>query len=141
VTRTSEGVGNVPGSPRDCWGESSEHDSACYIITRTNTTTATQWRVSKGIVDALNIFDRTAPTPLRPTRFNAFVFDLLPHDYVFSAGSRIAAVVVGSYPGYSIIADTNAAGITVDLSKSALILPVVGGMRAAADAGIPRTGG
>ena len=140
VTRTSDGVANVAGNPRDCWGESSATDSACYIMTQTNTTTATQWRVSKGIVDGLNIYDRTTPTPLRPNRYNGFVFDLQPHDYKFSAGSRLAAVVVGSYPGYSSQADTNAAPITIDLSRSALILPVVGGLRAAADAGIPRTG-
>ncbi len=138
VTRTSDGVANVPGNPRDCWGESSANDSACYIITQTNTTTSTAWRVSKGIVDGLNIHDITTPTPLKPNRGNSFVFDLQPHDYKFSAGSRLAAIVVGSYPSYSSQADPNAANITIDLKRSSLLLPVVGGLRAADAAGIPR---
>ncbi len=137
VTTTSDGVANVPGSPRDCWGPEVVGDfSSCYIQTQTNTTNQTQWRVSKGIVDGQNIYDYTTQTPLRPNKWYNFDYVLLPNDYVFPVGSRIGVVLVGSYSGYSSVAVTNAAEVTIDLGNSRISLPIVGGKRAAFDAGI-----
>lgn len=137
VSTSSEGVGNVESGEEDCWGESSAADDACYVITEKRTTTATQWRVSKGIVDALNIYDVTTPTPLVPDDFYQFEFELLPVDYVFEAGHQIGIIVVGSYRSYSSVAESNAATITLSVSDSRLALPIVGGLRAASAAGIP----
>jgi X-Pro dipeptidyl-peptidase len=140
VTTSSEGVANVPGNPTDCWGESSTYDSACYIQTQTNTTNASQWRVTKGIVDGQNIYDYTTQTPLNPNRYYNFAYNLLPIDYVFPAGSRIGVVLVGSYTSYGSVTVSNAAEVTIDLGNSRIALPIVGGKRAAFDAGITDSG-
>jgi X-Pro dipeptidyl-peptidase len=140
VTTSSEGVANVPGNPTDCWGESSTYDSACYIQTQTNTTNASQWRVTKGIVDGQNIYDYTTQTPLNPNRYYNFAYNLLPIDYVFPAGSRIGVVLVGSYTSYGSVTVSNAAEVTIDLGNSRIALPIVGGKRAAFHAGITDSG-
>ncbi len=137
VSTSSEGVGNVESGEEDCWGESSASDDACYVITEKRTTTDTQWRVSKGIVDALNIYDVTTPTPLVPDDFYEFEFELLPVDYVFEEGHQIGIIVVGSYRSYSSQREFNEATITLSVSDSRLALPIVGGLRAASAAGIP----
>ncbi len=136
MSRTSEGVVNQSGNPRDCWGESSAIDSACYIMTQTSLTTATQWRVTKGIVDGRNVDDYSTDTLLVPDGWNEFRFPLLPVDYEFKAGSRIGVIVVGSYSGYSAATVNNAAQITIDLRESNIRLPIIDGRRGALDAGI-----
>ena len=65
-----------------------------------------------------------------------FNFPLLPEDYVFKAGHRIGIVVVGSYSQYSSIADQTRANITLNVHESGIVLPIVGGSRAALEAGL-----
>ena len=78
----------------------------------------------------------TSPENLVPGTEYQFDFPLLPEDYVFKAGHRIAFVVVGSYPGYGSQADQTQANITVNITKSILELPVVGGEEALKAAGL-----
>jgi X-Pro dipeptidyl-peptidase len=64
-----------------------------------------------------------------------FSFPLLPEDYVFETGHQIAVILVGSYPSYSSLADQTRANITVSGRFSKILLPIVGGEKAALAAG------
>jgi X-Pro dipeptidyl-peptidase len=131
---TGDGIRTL--TTEDCWGESSANDEPCYRQTETRTVTAEIERVTKGILDARNRTDLTTPTDLIPGKEYLFDFPLLPEDYVFKAGHRIAFVVVGSYPGYGSQADQTRANITINLTKTVLELPVVGGEEALKAAGL-----
>jgi X-Pro dipeptidyl-peptidase len=120
----------------DCWGASGEHDDACYPILERRLVTADREVVTKGVRDALNLRSRHVATPLVPGRQYAVDLTLLPEDYTFKAGHRIAVVIVGSYRDYSTVADTNRANITVSVKGSRITLPVVGGQAAARAAGV-----
>jgi X-Pro dipeptidyl-peptidase len=120
----------------DCWGETSPADDPCYFQTETRTVTAEIERVTKGILDARNRNSLTTPEDLVPGEEYLFDFPLLPEDYIFKAGHRIAFVIVGSYPGYGSLADQTRANITVNLTETTLELPVVGGEAALKAAGL-----
>ena len=128
----------------DCWGESSAADSACYKdVGELVDTTATAWRVSKGVLDADHKDSLTDPAPIVPGRRYPFSFPLLPADYTFPASHRIGVVVVGSYRDYGTSTDTGTpAQITLSERASRITLPVVGGgatLRAAGLAGAAAT--
>jgi X-Pro dipeptidyl-peptidase len=136
VSRTGDGAINL--ATQDCWGEASANDDACYTQVGKRTTNVTQWRVSKGILDALNRSSYAFATPLVPNQEETFTFPLLPQDYVFPAGHRIGLVLVGSYSGYSSQADTNRATINLNITDTFFDLPVVGGKQALKQAGVDR---
>jgi X-Pro dipeptidyl-peptidase len=136
VSRTGDGIQNL--ATEDCWGESSATDDACYLQVVKRLTTVTQWRVSKGILDALNRSSYAVATPLVPDLEETFPFPLLPQDYVFPAGHRIGLVLVGSYSGYGSQADTNRATISLNVTDTVFELPVVGGKAALKRAGVDK---
>lgn len=133
ISRTGDGV--TTGATETCWGESTPADDGCYKEVIKTTTTATEWRVAKGILDAVNRDSLATPKALTPGTFYDFTFDLLPNDYTFPAGHQIGIVLVASYPGFSSQADTSGATITVDLRKSRVSLPIAGGLPAASASG------
>ncbi len=133
ISRSGEGITTL--MTEDCWGESSATDDACYRQVAKATTTATVWRVNKGIMDAVNRDSVRSPTPLEPGEFDDFSWDLLPNDYTFPVGHQIGLVVVGSYSGFSSQTDASGATITLDLAASRVTLPVVGGYDAAVASG------
>lgn len=140
VSRNSNGINTLATS--DCWGESSPADSACYKqVVEVTDFGITPWRVSKGILDALNRPSLTTPEQLTTDQRYDFSFPLIPHDYTFPAGHWIGVVIVGSYPGYPSIADTTGADITLSLQTSRVVLPIVGGYSAALAAGLAGTEG
>ena len=120
----------------DCWGENSAVDNACYFQTETRTVTAEIERITKGILDGRNRNSLTTPEDLIPGEEYYFDFPLLPEDYIVKAGHRLAFVIVGSYPGYGSQADQTRANITINLTKTTLELPVVGGEPALKAAGL-----
>ena len=132
----STGDGILTLATEDCWGETSPADDPCYRQTQTRTIVNTTERVTKGILDARNRNSLTTPTDLVPGEEYMFDWPFLPEDYIFKAGHRIAFVVVGSYPGYGSTADQTRANITINLTKSILELPVVGGEDALKAAGL-----
>jgi X-Pro dipeptidyl-peptidase len=138
ISRTSEGVASDPSGDESCWGESSATDNGCYRVTNTLTTQADLWRVSKGILDGQNRDSNAFATPLVPGREYEIRFPLLPNDYVFPAGNRLGVILVGSYRSYGAARLASRPTITVDTKLSRIDLPVVGGVRAAQEAGIPR---
>jgi X-Pro dipeptidyl-peptidase len=133
ITRTGEGI--TTSTTESCWGESSATDDACYKEVVKVTSEATDWRVAKGVLDAANRDWLESASPMVAGRFYDFSWDLLPNDYIFPAGHRIGIILVGSYPGFSSTAETNGANITVDLAKSKIMLPLVGGATTAQASG------
>ena len=121
--------------PEECFGLASATDDGCYRPIAYRPQNVSQWRVTKGIMDALNRNSLTTPEPLVVGQAYDFTFPMLPEDFVFPTGHRIGVVIVGSYPGYGSQADTTAATITLDLQQSRISLPIVGGYQAAVDAG------
>jgi X-Pro dipeptidyl-peptidase len=136
VSRTGDGARTL--TTQDCWGETSASDEACYFQVEKRLTTVTQWRVSKGILDALNRNSYAVAEPLIAGQEEAFTFPLLPQDYVFPAGHRIGLVLVGSYSGYSSQPDQNRATISLNVTETLFDLPVVGGKGALTRAGLEK---
>lgn len=133
ISRSGDGVTTL--MTEDCWGESTPTDDACYRQVAKATTSATQWRVAKGILDAMNRDSVSSPTPLVPDQPGDFTWDLLPNDYTFPAGHQIGVVIVGSYSGFSSQTDPSGATITLDLQASRITLPILGGYAGAAASG------
>ena len=136
VSRTGDGARTL--ATEDCWGETSATDEACYLQVEKRLTTVTQWRVSKGILDALNRNSYAVAELLTADQEESFTFPLLPQDYVFPAGHRIGLVLVGSYSGYSSQADQNRATISLNVTETLFDLPVVGGKQALERAGLEK---
>ena len=136
VSRTGDGAQTL--GTQDCWGEVSASDEACYFQVAKRLTNVTQWRVSKGILDALNRNSYAVAEPLIPGQEESFTFPLLPQDYVFPAGHRIGLVLVGSYSGYGSQADQNRATISLNVTETLFDLPVVGGKDALSRAGLEK---
>jgi X-Pro dipeptidyl-peptidase len=136
VSRSGDGARTL--ATEDCWGEASAADEACYLQVEKRLTTVTQWRVSKGILDALNRSSFAVPEPLTPGVEATFAFPLLPQHYVFPAGHWIGLVLLGSYSGYGSQADQNRATISVNVTETLFDLPVVGGKTALARAGLDK---
>ena len=138
ITRVSRSTGGIlTSSEEDCWGESSANDDACYRITTKRLQDATQWRVTRGIHDARNRTDLTAPTDLVTDQFYDFEWKLMPEDHVFEVGHRIGVILVMSYGGVSAANTNYGATLTVDLQNTSIELPLSGGYQAAVAAGIP----
>ena len=136
VSRTGDGARTL--ATQDCWGETSATDEACYLQVEKRLTNVTQWRVSKGILDALNRNSYAVAEPLIAGQEESFTFPLLPQDYVFAAGHRIGLVLVGSYSGYGSQADQNRATISLNVTETLFDLPVVGGKQALSRAGLEK---
>ncbi|HYK07843.1 MAG TPA: CocE/NonD family hydrolase C-terminal non-catalytic domain-containing protein, partial [Gaiellaceae bacterium] len=136
VSRQGDGAQTL--ATQDCWGEVSASDEACYFQVGKRITNVTQWRVSKGILDALNRNSYALAEPLTPGQEESFTFPLLPQDYVFPAGHRIGLVLVGSYSGYGSQADQNRATISLNVTETLFDLPVVGGKDALSRAGLEK---
>jgi X-Pro dipeptidyl-peptidase len=136
VSRTGDGARTL--ATEDCWGETSASDEACYLQVEKRLANVTQWRVSKGILDALNRNSYAVAELLTPGQEESFTFPLLPQDYVFPAGHRIGLVLVGSYSGYSSQADQNRATISLNVTETLFDLPVVGGKSALTRAGLEK---
>jgi len=124
----------------DCWGAEAVFggyaEEACYRQTETRVSTEPLELVAKGVLDAQNIDSLQVSTPLVPGQKYAPGVTLLPEDYVFHEGHQIGVVVLGSYSGYTSTPDRNGAEITVHFDSSRIQLPVVGGRRAAVEAGL-----
>ena len=142
---SGEGI-TTPDPTEDCWGENGANptlENACYRKTVKRIQTTTSELVTKGILDAVNRNSYAVAENLVPGQVYDFGFPLLPEDYVIPAGHQIGVVLVGSYSGYtaSTAQDepngaTPRANITVSGRFSKILLPIVGGKKAALAAGL-----
>src|SRR4051812_33900335 len=136
VNRTTDGITTLTTS--ECWGQMSTADNGCYKDVRENVdTTATRWRVTKGVLDAGHRTSRLTTTPIVADQRYPFSFPMLPYDYTFPVGHQIGVVIVGSYTSYGTTTSTTGAAITFSLKDSRITLPIVGGDAAALAAGVP----
>jgi X-Pro dipeptidyl-peptidase len=149
VSRSGEGISNT--TTRTCWGPSSDGtdctlgstctansavDNACYLEVSKPTQNVTQWRVSRGVLDSSN---RTSlwyadASPVTIDQKYRFGFPLMATEHVFAAGHRLGIVIVGTYSSYT--GGTTGSVFTVDTKASKVTLPLVGGYKAAVEAGI-----
>jgi X-Pro dipeptidyl-peptidase len=90
VNRTGDGILQT-NLPEECYGLASATDDGCYRPVARRLQNVTQWRVTKGILDALNRDSITTPEPLVPGQAYDFEFPLLPEDYVFPPGTGSAS--------------------------------------------------
>jgi X-Pro dipeptidyl-peptidase len=145
---SGEGITTLPtgAENEDCWGPAGSDptvENACYRKTVKRVQTTAMELVTKGILDAVNRNSYATAENLVPGQEYDFGFPLLPEDYVFQAGHRIGVVLVGSYSGYSASTGqdepngaTPRANITVSGRFTRILLPIVGGKKAALDAGL-----
>ena len=66
---------------------------------------------------------------IHPGSFYELEFELQPHDYMFQPGSRIGLMLLSSDRLFT-LRPPRGAVLTLDTTKSALSLPVVGGAQA-----------
>src|SRR6185436_4647016 len=101
------------------------------------TTTPTQWRVSKGILDSTNrdsLFTGMGSLATIGQKYE-FKWPTLPNDFTFVAGHRIGIVIGTNFSGYGSVNGTTQTAVTLDTKLSKVTLPVVGGFDSARDAG------
>jgi predicted acyl esterase len=89
--------------------------------------------LTRGWIDPANRNSDWAQVPLRPGRFYRIDFDMQPKDSVVPAGSRLALMVFSSDRDFTIRPGAGTQ-LTLDLARSSLALPVVGGSTALANA-------
>jgi X-Pro dipeptidyl-peptidase len=76
-----------------------------------------------------NYDSKVAGTPLTPGKYVTMTFDLEPDDQIIPAGKRIALMILSSDRDFTLW-PTPGTELTIDLSRTQLVLPVVGGAAA-----------
>ncbi|HEX6025745.1 MAG TPA: CocE/NonD family hydrolase, partial [Solirubrobacter sp.] len=162
VSTTDEGVANL--TTRRCWGDgapgnvcegkqigdsctlpSSDNDplrrieNACYLDVTKPITNVTQWRVTRGIRDTQNR-DSLWFGDVKPVTINEpyrVQFPTLPTEHTFKAGHQIGVIVGGTNTSQASGPNQpNNVPTTLDTRVSKVSLPIVGGYKAAVEAGI-----
>jgi predicted acyl esterase/methionine-rich copper-binding protein CopC len=82
--------------------------------------------VSRGWVDPQNRTSLYVDDPITPGEFYQISWTLDPKDYILTAGSRLALVVLSTDPGYS-VRPVDGTELAVRPALSSLTLPLVGG--------------
>jgi X-Pro dipeptidyl-peptidase len=85
--------------------------------------------VTRGWTDPQNRLSPWVTLPITPGREYSAELMLEPKDYVFAAGHRIEFVLMSSDYDYT-LRPRPGAGITLDVRRTGLALPIVGGARA-----------
>ena len=122
----SEGIRTL--DTESCHGQSTEADNACYFETEKSFTKDPIEIVSRGWLDARHRNSLRQSEPMVPGEKDRFRWEIFGDDYVFKKGHRLAVVIAGSDPDWTIPDEANAT-IDVILRKSKVVLPVVGGSR------------
>ncbi|WP_225828341.1 Xaa-Pro dipeptidyl-peptidase [Streptomyces naphthomycinicus] len=127
----AEGITTL--TDRTCWGESTAGDSACFKETRARTAAVDYTVVSRGWADLGHYASATEGVPLTPGRAYTMTLDLAATDHVVPAGHRLALVVAGTDKDL-IDPPSTTPTLSVDLSRTAAKVPLVGGAAAFARA-------
>ena len=120
------GEGITTGTTRSCYGESTAGDSACFLDTSADTTTVDHTVFSRGWADLGHYASLDHGVPLTPGKPYTMTIELAATDHVVPAGHRLALIVAGTDSGLILPPDTTPK-VTLDLSRSVLRLPLVGG--------------
>ena len=89
--------------------------------------------LTRGWMDPANRLSDWADAPVQPGKPYRMNVDLQPKDTVVPAGNRLALMVVSSDRDFTIRPPAGTR-LTLDLAHSSLVIPVVGGPKALADA-------
>ncbi|MCP3800445.1 hypothetical protein NLX83_14360 [Allokutzneria sp. A3M-2-11 16] len=127
---SGEGIRTL--STESCWGENRDGDNACYKDTATTTKQVDHEVLARGWADLSNHTSLNSSTPLRSGQNYTMTFRLSALDHVIPAGHQLA-VIIGGTDNSFITAPAQLPQITVDLSRTAFSLPLVGEL--------PTTGG
>ena len=121
-----DGEGITTLGTRSCYGESTPGDSACFLDTAADTTTVDHTVFSRGWADLGHYASQTHGVPLTPGKPYTITIQLAATDHVVPAGHRLALIVAGTDKDLIQPADTTPT-VAVDLARSVLRLPLVGG--------------
>jgi X-Pro dipeptidyl-peptidase len=122
------GVQNAATS--SCWGASSPVDSACFTDVVKNFVDSNAAVLSRGWVDAAHASSSANPTPLQPGEWRTITIALRAQDVLIAKGHTLALAVTLSDTEWTTPRPTGAT-VLVDLGRSTLNLPVVGGIQLA----------
>jgi X-Pro dipeptidyl-peptidase len=123
----SEGMNLVQDAERECFGESSFMDSACYLPLRREYTMKTAERVGRAAIDAANRDSLWTKSPLVPGQKVWVQVPVWGNDYTFLAGHRIGVVLIGTNRNYTERKTGPVPTFELDVDQSRITLPVVGG--------------
>ena len=82
--------------------------------------------ITRGWADPQNHKSLTESEPLKPGKFYSLKFDLQPDDQVIKKGQQIGLMVFSSDSQFTLLPEPGTE-LTIDLDKTSLTLPVVGG--------------
>jgi X-Pro dipeptidyl-peptidase len=131
INPANDGVKTDTVTPKDCVGDSTPTDSACYYRIIKNLQSTTSFRFTRGILDSSNRDSLDTGTPVTPGQEYEFKVEQLPVDYVIPAGHQLGVIIQGNFSGFG-TANTLGTTFTIDTKKSTVQLPVTGGQDAAA---------
>ncbi|MFF3466791.1 Xaa-Pro dipeptidyl-peptidase [Streptomyces sp. NPDC001984] len=123
----AEGINTL--TDRTCWGESTAGDSACFKVTKAKTTSVGATVFSRGWADLGNYASDRKGVPLTPGRAYTITLDLAATDHVVPKGHRLALIVAGTDRDL-IDPPSTTPTLTLDLSRTAARVPLVGGAAA-----------
>jgi X-Pro dipeptidyl-peptidase len=83
--------------------------------------------VSRGWMDPQNRNSLSVTEPMVPGEFYKLHFNMQPQDYVFPAGARVGIAIMSSDRDYTIRPPAGRE-LTLDLAKSSVTLPTLGGL-------------
>ncbi|MCW7943394.1 x-prolyl-dipeptidyl aminopeptidase [Streptomyces hygroscopicus] len=127
------GEGITTLTDRTCWGASATGDSACYRVTQAKKTAVSVTVFSRGWADLGHYASIRKGVPLTPGRAYTITLDLAATDHVVPKGHRLALIVAGTDKDL-IDPPSSTPTLTMDLSRTAARVPLVGGEAAFADA-------
>lgn len=82
--------------------------------------------ITRGWADPQNYKSITESEPLEPGKFYEMSFDLIPDDQVIPAGQQIGLMIFSSDNQFTVLPEPGTI-LTVDLDKTTIEIPVVGG--------------
>lgn len=121
VRDDGEGVKNL--GTQSCWGKATSYDDACYYDTAADTASFPLAVVARGWAR------------LKGDQENLITVDLAYNDVRIQPGDQLGIVIFGASPSWLVTIDHGTTPYTVDLAKSSLILPIVGELSTADNAG------
>ncbi|MEU6098574.1 Xaa-Pro dipeptidyl-peptidase [Streptomyces sp. NPDC047079] len=127
------GEGITTLTDRSCWGASTAGDSACFKVTQARKTDVASTVFSRGWADLGTYASDRKGVPLTPGTPYTITLDLAASDHVLPEGHRLALIVAGTDKDL-IDPPPSTPTLTVDLSRTAAHVPLVGGPAAFAHA-------
>ena len=127
--RVSDGGEGIQTLDKEtCHGQSTEEDDACYRVVQRVIEEDPLAIVSRGWLDARHRDSLRQGEPMVPGETYRFRWQIFGDDYIFRKGHRLAIVIAGSDPDWTIPDETQAT-IDVQIRRSKVVVPVVGGKR------------